>query len=385
MQWFENMKIGTKLILGFTFVASIAAFIGFMGVRNMGRIADLAQQSYERETMGISYLKEANIDLLYISRAEKNVLLATNAEERKQAKDEIETDLSKLEANMNKARPLIHTDEGKAALARFDLAWKERVDVLEQVMAMADQDGYDKKRESLELSATTSRQKVNVADNLLTDLTRMKEDIALKAAEETEQTYHANRNLLLLLVALGVVAGIGLGIGISRSIAAPIGKMAETARLIATGDVNQTVSYESANEVGSLAESFRALVVYIRGISAVLEQMAKGDLTAEAAPRSDSDVLTKSYLRTRTAVSTLVDEMRRMSHEHNLGDIDVRIPAEKFEGTYRLMAEAVNEMVSGHIAVKKKAMACVAEFGRGNFEAPLERFRRKKFFLNETI
>ena len=42
-------------------------------------------------------------------------------------------------------------------------------------------------------------------------------------------------------------------------------------------------------------------------------------------------------------------------------------------------------MVAGHIAVKKKAMACLAEFGKGNFEAPLEKFPGKKAFINDTI
>ena len=42
-------------------------------------------------------------------------------------------------------------------------------------------------------------------------------------------------------------------------------------------------------------------------------------------------------------------------------------------------------MVHGHITVKKKAMACLAEFGRGNFEASLEDFPGKKVFINETI
>ena len=49
------------------------------------------------------------------------------------------------------------------------------------------------------------------------------------------------------------------------------------------------------------------------------------------------------------------------------------------------MAQGVNEMVDGHIAVKKKAMACIAEFGKGNFDAPLEKFPGKKAFINETI
>ncbi len=30
-------------------------------------------------------------------------------------------------------------------------------------------------------------------------------------------------------------------------------------------------------------------------------------------------------------------------------------------------------------------MACIAEFGRGNFEAPLERFPGKKAIINDTI
>ncbi len=63
---------------------------------------------------------------------------------------------------------------------------------------------------------------------------------------------------------------------------------------------------------------------------------------------------------------------------HNAGDIDAVIPVEDFEGAYRTMANGVNDMVGGHISVKKKAMACIAEFGKGNFEAPLEKFPARK-------
>jgi methyl-accepting chemotaxis protein len=85
------------------------------------------------------------------------------------------------------------------------------------------------------------------------------------------------------------------------------------------------------------------------------------------------------------ALNGLVGEMNRMSDEHTKGDIDVTMPVDKFAGAYRTMAQGVNEMVAGHIAVKKKAMACIAEFGKGNFEAALEKFPGKKVFINETI
>jgi len=87
----------------------------------------------------------------------------------------------------------------------------------------------------------------------------------------------------------------------------------------------------------------------------------------------------------RTNLKSLISEMNRMSDEHDKGDIDVVIPEDRFEGAYRTMAHGINTMVQGHITVKKKAMACLGEFGRGNFEAPLEKFPGKKAFINDTI
>lgn len=84
-------------------------------------------------------------------------------------------------------------------------------------------------------------------------------------------------------------------------------------------------------------------------------------------------------------LQNLINEMNEMSEQHNLGDIDWKIPIEKFEGAYKTMAYGLNEMVFGHIAVKKKAMACVEEFGNGNFDAEIEKFPGKKAFINDII
>jgi methyl-accepting chemotaxis protein len=81
----------------------------------------------------------------------------------------------------------------------------------------------------------------------------------------------------------------------------------------------------------------------------------------------------------------LIAEMNKMSAEHDRGDIDVFVPAERFKGDFGTMAKGINDMVAGHIAVKKKAMACIKAFGEGNFDAPLEQFPGKKAFINETI
>ncbi|WP_446809530.1 methyl-accepting chemotaxis protein [Methylomonas sp. 2BW1-5-20] len=78
-------------------------------------------------------------------------------------------------------------------------------------------------------------------------------------------------------------------------------------------------------------------------------------------------------------------DMAHMSREHDAGDIDVFMDAAKFQGEFGTMAKGVNDMVAGHIAVKKKAMEVIKAFGAGNFDAPMERLPGKKAFINDTI
>ena len=119
---------------------------------------------------------------------------------------------------------------------------------------------------------------------------------------------------------------------------------------------------------------------------ACIAEFGKGNFEAELEQFPGKKAFINDNIETlRTNVKTFIEEMARMSDEHNAGDIEVVIPEDQFEGAYRTMAHGINEMVDGHIAVKKKAMACIAEFGKGNFEAELEQFPGKKAFINDTI
>ncbi len=87
----------------------------------------------------------------------------------------------------------------------------------------------------------------------------------------------------------------------------------------------------------------------------------------------------------RTILKNLIMDMHYMSAEHDKGDTDIIMDVGKFQGSYKVMAQGVNDMVNGHITDKMKVMACVKEFGEGNFEAQLERFPGKKAFINDII
>lgn len=119
---------------------------------------------------------------------------------------------------------------------------------------------------------------------------------------------------------------------------------------------------------------------------ACVQEFAEGNFKAELESFPGKKAFINDTIeKLRANISNLLAEMNHMASEHDKGDIDVVIDEGKFRGAFTVVARGINEMVAGHIAVKKKAMACVKAFGEGDFSAPLEQFPGKKAFINDTI
>ncbi len=122
-------------------------------------------------------------------------------------------------------------------------------------------------------------------------------------------------------------------------------------------------------------------------VTAALKRIAVGDLATGIEGRLETAVAAVGHdlEAVRGCIKQLMAELNHMSVEHDKGDIDVTIDVSRFQNDFAKVAQGINEMVAGHIAVKKKAMACVAEFGNGNFEAPMDKLPGKKAFINAVI
>ena len=171
-------------------------------------------------------------------------------------------------------------------------------------------------------------------------------------AHETELDHNANsdiQNSLIILVSVATVVGLViafLGLAIARGVSHGTDAAVRVAKAIASGDLKKSDLDLGRNEFGDLLGAMNQSI---------------------------------------DAINALLTDMDHMSTQHDLGDIDVFVKPENFKGAYQSMAKGLNGMVQGHISVKKKAMACIAEFGKGNFDAPLEKFPGKKVFINESI
>ncbi len=119
---------------------------------------------------------------------------------------------------------------------------------------------------------------------------------------------------------------------------------------------------------------------------AVIKAFGDGDFNApmERLPGKKA-FINETIEQVRSNIKTVIADMNHMSTQHDAGDIDVNMDEAKFKGAYKEMAAGVNNMVFGHIAVKKKAMAVIKAFGEGDFNAPMEQLPGKKVFINNTI
>jgi methyl-accepting chemotaxis protein len=118
-----------------------------------------------------------------------------------------------------------------------------------------------------------------------------------------------------------------------------------------------------------------------------MDRISKGDLPDEITDNYNGDFneIKNNINQLIHNLNAFIREMKNMSDEHDLGQIDVMIDVNRFTGFYTEMARGVNGMVDGHINVKKMAMGVFKEYGKGNFDANIERLPGQKVFINETI
>ena len=87
----------------------------------------------------------------------------------------------------------------------------------------------------------------------------------------------------------------------------------------------------------------------------------------------------------RYNIKTLISDLNHMSEEHQKGNISFMLQPDKFAGDYQQMAHGVNEMVAEYIDENKTVMACVEQFGNGDFSATIKEYPGEKAFINKGI
>lgn len=136
------------------------------------------------------------------------------------------------------------------------------------------------------------------------------ETTLLARRAEEENTRARNTELTLVLGSLFACAFLGIGgFFLTRNIAVPLWEVSTAAQKITSGDLSiSELSYSRRDEVGVLAGAFTEMSNWLRQMAAIAGQISDGDLTVEVKPKSDKDLLGKTF-------ALMVDKLRRVTGE----------------------------------------------------------------------
>ncbi len=137
---------------------------------------------------------------------------------------------------------------------------------------------------------------------------------------------------------------------LSRSIARALRALLKAARGLAEGDVAQEVRLTSRDEIGQVAEAFRATIQYQTEMAGALEAMTRGDLSRSVTPKSERDVLGTSFVRMIEnirmligALSSNTDTVAATSRQLAATALEARQGAQSIANTIEDVASSANQ------------------------------------------
>jgi methyl-accepting chemotaxis protein len=218
---------------------------------------------------------------------------------------------------------------GIAAILKFAPALGDRPASLGKLQAARDQtsDSFSTYKAALQAKGTNQDEffkqmiffdeKLQGLRNAL-DQTGEEIGIKLNAALQLEKDVHnrpVQAGILIGVLAAGLI--IVFALLFSKKLVDPIKKMAEAARKIASGEIDQKISYHSTDEVGVLARSFEEMSHALQGV---------------------------------------IDETGVMIRAAQGGRLDKRGDAKKFQGAYADLIRGMNDMFDAVVAPINEAL-----------------------------
>ena len=157
-----------------------------------------------------------------------------------------------------------------------------------------------------EESAKATTELISSARGIITDLEQVRTVHENKMAKAENSAVSMAVGFVIGAVLLGVFIAFVIAKGISR----PVSDMARIAEDISNGDIQHDVEYQSQDEIGILAESFRKLINYMKELANAAELIADNNLTIRVNPKSEKDVLGNSF---KTMINNLTGMIRQMA------------------------------------------------------------------------
>ncbi|UFS70819.1 methyl-accepting chemotaxis protein [Geomonas sp. RF6] len=348
MQWFHDLKVGTKLITAFLLVALFSIVIGYISITRLQMLRETGTAMYELNTVPLSHLIDVSTKFQRQRVALRGIILAKTPEERnKQVADLKELDakvsegLKKVEQGSKAAEIKTQIAATEAALDRFDTICTR---VAELSLA-------GKQEEALAfMKQPTSAQAVQNVDDDIQKLADMKTSDAKRKNEGDAATAQTAMRLTFIFVTVGVFLALALALYLAKAISVPLRKGVEFSEAISEGDLTGQLELCRKDEVGQLAEAMNTMVRRLKEIVSDVSTAAENVAAGSEELSSSADTLSQGATEQAAAAEEASSSMEQMSS-------NIRQNADNAIQTEKISVKSATDAHEGGEAVAQTVQA----------------------------
>jgi methyl-accepting chemotaxis protein len=342
---FANLKVSTRLALGFGAVVLLLLVISITSVLRLGTLNQAALSITEDVYPEAAYSADVMRMALEEGRHVRDMLLATSDAEADQAWQGVAGSRANVDDVMKKLEHEIDTDKGKDLLKACvdrQAAMGPRYDRIHE-LARVDK---AKAAEYLKTDFSPANEAYRAAVDELRkyEVARMDE-----ASKSSNEVYASTRLLVICLAAGALILAAGIALVITRNLLQVLGGepayAAEVMRKVAVGDFTVDVAVR-ANDTSSLLYTTRQMVASagnsINDVVRVMGAMAAGDLT-----QTITASYTGSFAQMKDYVNETVGKLSLVVTEVNGGAEALSGASEEVSATAQSLSQAASEQAAG--------------------------------------
>jgi len=368
MNWYHNLKMKSKLMLGFGVTILLTLLLGFEGIRDIRKLNGCIEDVHTEGTLALGCAADLGETFNAMRATLRDVLMESDQNSIAQYKATFDKQRSSLTDTIVTLRPLARGHEGKEALVRdieskMDAYFKIADTIVEHAVANRDAEAMQVLRSSAGVQANKDFAEILAATK------GIMKGAAEEAMATSEKTVTKSNTLMIILCAVIATLSIIIGTYISNLVVRGLNKLVVDIDLVAKGDLTVESKAETADEIGTIAGSLGHMIGELKrivsGVNQGVDGVASGATQLSAAAEqmsSTTEHIAKSADTQRaeaegmaaamTELSASIDEVSHSATE-SLTQLDMALEAtnqgnEAGESTKNAMAEITQ--TTGRIA-----------------------------------
>ena len=253
MNLFRDLKIATKLGLGFFTVLLLMTIMGAMALSEMSKVNDQSTDIATNWMPSINFIHQVNSATSDYRIAELNHVLAESPEQMAQYEKDMEALLATMKTSRDSYEKLIALEEERKLLAEFDRLFKQYLEVHSRMIPLST---ALKTQEAIALLNGESQQLFNNFSATLLKLVELNVDGGAKASALGDEIYAAAQQFVSVMILVSVALGIAVAVIIVRGLVKQIGGepayAADVVSKVAAGDLTMKVQLKAGDSSSML-------------------------------------------------------------------------------------------------------------------------------------